>query len=284
MADQLADQSVLRQSSLLGRLMLDYDTTDELGRVDDLLVDLSQGQVVGLLCKGPLWQRQRPIYSWNQITNIGQDSLVLHGQRAAQPNAAAQPMVGLEVWTDLGNCVGHIVDYRFERQGTVVQYLFAQTEQPGLYGLAPEAIISAGRKRIMVSAPSVEQADYFANESIPLAPQDWQTTAQATAQNTAQTLAEQVQQRAQGLSSYAQENWLTEDLNQQLQDKTRQLQDRTQGLRSQLNQQVSKAKKRLSPLNKALEDTLENTLDQFSPPTPPPSIDVDSFEVWVDDD
>lgn len=280
MADQLADQSVLRQSSLLGRLMLDYDTTNELGQVDALLVDLSQGEVVGLLCKGPLWQRQQPIYSWDQITNIGQDSIVLRAQGSDLPNAAAQPMVGLEVWTDMGNCVGQIVDYRFERQGTVVQYLFAQTDQSGLYGLVPDAIISAGRKRIMVSASSVEQADYFANESTPLDPQDWQTTAQVTAQ----TLADQVQQRAQGLSNYAQENWITEDLNQQLQDKTRQLQDRTQGLRSQFNQQVSKAKKRLSPLNKALEDTLENTLDQFSNPTQPPSIDVDSFEVWEDDD
>ncbi|MEA5464546.1 hypothetical protein [Leptothoe sp. PORK10 BA2] len=272
----MADESVLQQGSLLGRLMLDYDTTNELGLVDSLLVNLAQGQVVGLVGKGPLWQRQRPIYSWSQVANIGQDSIVLRGQGTATPSTAAQPMVGLEVWTDTGNCVGQIVDYRFERQGTVVKYLFTQPHQPGLYGLAPDAIISAGRKRIMVSAPSVEQAEYFTDEAIPLDPQDWQTTAQA--------LAEQVQQRTQGLSNYAQEKWLTEDLNQQIQDKTRQIQDKTQGLRTQLNQQVSKAKKRLSPLNKALENTLGNTLDQFSPPTNTPAIDVDSFEVWEDDD
>ncbi|MEL6128169.1 MAG: hypothetical protein AAFR57_17550, partial [Pseudomonadota bacterium] len=41
------------------------------------------------------------------------------------------------------------------------QYLFARSEQPGLYGLAPDAIISAGRKRIMVSAPVAEKAPYF---------------------------------------------------------------------------------------------------------------------------
>ena len=62
------------------------------------------------------------------------------------------------------------------------------------------------------------------------------------------------------------------------------MQDRTQGLRSQLNQQVSKAKKRLSPLNKALENTLGDTLDKFSDRTEPSTIDVDSFEVWEDDD
>lgn len=277
----MADQSVLRQSTLLGRLMLDYDTTDELGLVDGLLVDVSQARVVGVLGRGPRWQRQRPIYRWRQITNIGADSIVLHGLGGEPPGAVAQPMVGLEVWTDTGNCVGQIVDYRFERQGTVVQYLFAQSEQPGLYGLAPDAIISAGRKRIMVSAQAIDQAEYFADEVNPVEQQDWQ----GTAQTTAQTIADQVQQRAQGFSDYAQERWLTEDLNEQLQSTTRQLQDRTQGLRSQLNQQVSKAKKRLGPLNKALENTLETTLDKLNQPnddTPP--IDIDSFEVWEDDD
>lgn len=276
--------SVLRQSLLLGYLMLDYDTTDELGVVDHLLVDISQGQVVGLVCQGVVWQRQKPVYSWQQIASIGADSIMLHGQGAQMPTSAAQSMLGLEVWTDTGNCVGQIVDYRFRRQGHVIQYLFAQADQPGLYGLAPDAIISVGRKRMMVAAQAIEQADYFADEGIPKPDTDWQ----ATAQTTAQSLVERVQQRAQGLSGYAQEHLISgdlDDLNEQLQSTTRQFQDRTQNLRSQLNQQVSKAKKRLGPLNKALENTVENTLDRFSEPddsTPP--IDLDSFEVWEDDD
>ena len=188
----MADESVLRRGALFGRLVLDYNTTNELGLVGDLLVDLAQGRVVGLLCQGALWQRQRPIYSWEHVTNIGKDSVVIHDPGAEMPNAAAQPMVGLEVWTDAGNCVGQIVDYRFERQGFVIQYLFAQSDQPGLYGLAPDAIISAGRKRIMVSALSVEQAEYFADEAIPLDQQDWQTTAQTTAQS----LADQVDRKS----------------------------------------------------------------------------------------
>ena len=249
--------------------MLDYDTTNELGLVDSLLVDISQGQVVGIVCQGPAWQRQRPVYDWRQITNIGADSIVLHTQGAQPPSAAAQPMVGLEVWTDMGNCVGQIVDYRFDRQGTILLYLFTRPDQSGLYGLFPDAIISAGRKRIMVSAQAIEQADYFADEVIPPDSQDWQSTAQVTAQS----LADQVQQRAQKLSDYAQERWLTEDLNEQLQSTT-------QDLRSKLNKQVSKAQKRLRPLNKALE----NTLEKFDNQTDTPAIDLDSFEVWEDDD
>ena len=277
----MADQSVLRQSSLLGRLMLDYDTTDELGLVDGLLVDLNQGKVVALVCKGPVWQRSA--YSWEQIVNIGADSIVLHAQAAERSQSAAQPMVGLEVWTDTGNCVGQIVDYRFELDGTVVQYLFAQPGQSGLYGLAPEAIISAGRKRMMVSAQSAEQAEYYGDEGMPGDQQDWQTTAQTTVQS----LADQMQQRAQGWSDYAQDHWLSEDLNEQLRSTGQQLQDRTQGLRSQLNQQVAKAKKRLGPLNRALENTVENALDKLGDQgnqTDAPAIDLDSFEVWEDDD
>ena len=280
----MANESVLRQGLLLGRLMLDYDTTDELGLVDSLLVDLTQKAVVALVCKGPVWQRQRPVYTWEQVVNIGADSLVLRAQGSELSKTAAQPMVGLEVWTDTGNCVGQIVDYRFERSGAVVHYLFAQPGRPGLYILMPEAIISAGRKRMMVSAQSAEQAESVADETIEQSDQpDWQTTAQTTAQS----LAEQVQQRAQDWSGYAQERWLSEDLNEQLQSTTRQLQDRTQGLRSQLSQQVSKAKKQIAPLNKALENTVENALDKLGDKpdrTDRPAIDLDTFEVWEDDE
>ena len=265
--------SVLRHSLLQGYLMLDYDTTDELGLVDGLLVDLSQAAVVGILVQSPVWQRQRPVYSWTQVTNIGTDSLVLQRRAGHPPSAAAQPMVGLEMWTDTGNCVGQIVDYRFERQGNVIQYLFAQPDQPGLYGLPPDEIISAGRKRIMVTDQAVAQATHFPNEAIPVDQQDWQTTAQTTAQS----LVGQVQQRAQGLSEYAQEHWLSEE---QLLSTSQQLQERTQGLRSQLNQQVSKAKKGLAPLNRAIE----NTLDKLGQSPDTPDIDLDSFEVWEDDD
>ncbi|MEM9806394.1 MAG: hypothetical protein AAF959_14050 [Cyanobacteria bacterium P01_D01_bin.56] len=270
-------ESVLRQSTLLGRLILDYDTTDELGLVDGLLVDVSQATVVGVSVQAPIWQRQRPVYGWNQVANIGTDSMVLQRSNGGQPSSAAQPMVGLEVWTDTGNCVGKIVDYRFERQGPIVQYLFAQPDQAGLYGLPPDTIISAGRKRIMVSDQSVEQATYLPDETIPVDQQDWQTTAQTTAQS----WVGQVQERAQDLSGYAQERWLAEE---QLQSTSQQFQERTQDLRSQLNQQVSKAKKKLGPLNRALENTLGNTLDKFSQPSDAPAIDLDSFEVWEEDD
>lgn len=191
--------------------------------------------------------------------------------------AGAQSMVGIEVWTDTGNCVGQLVDYRFDRRGAIVQYLFAQPDQAGLYGLSPDAIISAGRKRVMVSDQAVEQAVHFADAAVPVDQQDWQSTAQTTAQS----WVGQVQQRAQGLSDYAQERWLSED---QLQSTSQQFQDRTQELRSQLNQRVSKAKKRLGPLNRALENTLENTLDKFNQPGEPSNIDLDSFEVWEEED
>ena len=266
----MADEVILRQSDLQSRLILDYETTNELGWLDDLLVDVKQAQVVGILAKESMWQRQA--YGWNHIASIGADSIVLHRQGGELPNTAAQSMVGLEVWTDTGNCVGQIVDYRFERSGSLVQYLFAQPNQAGLYGLAPDAIISAGRKRLMVSDQAVEQAEYFADEVLPIDPQDWQVTAQTKAQ----TIATQVQQRAQNWSDYAQERWLNEDLNEQLQEQA-------QGLRSRLNQQVSKAQKRLRPLNKALGDTLENTLDRFDNSKEAPPIDLDSFEVWEDD-
>ena len=264
--------SVLRHSLLRGYLMLDYNTTEELGTVDGLLVDISRSRVVELVCQGPVWQRQRITYSWQQVTNIGADSIVLHVEGAANANAAAQIMVGLEVWTDTGNCVGQILDYQFEPQGDIVQYLFGEPSQPGLYGLPPDTIISAGRKRIMVSAQAADQAAYLPNEAVPV-----------LRQGTAQSLADQMQQQAESWSNYAQERWLSEDFNEQVQAKARQLQTRTEGLRSQLNQQVSNAKKRLRPLNRAVENTLDNTLEKLTDSQDTSTLDLESFEVWEDD-
>ena len=53
----MADEVILRQSDLQSRLILDYETTNELGWLDDLLVDVKQAQVVGILAKESMWQR-----------------------------------------------------------------------------------------------------------------------------------------------------------------------------------------------------------------------------------
>ena len=278
MPDPAPAPDLLRHSALQDRMVLDYNTTETVGTVETLLVDVKQGQVAGILCKTGLIGRQKQRLSWSQLETIGGDSLVVRGQAEVDPAqlTAAQPAIGLEVWTDTGNKAGHIVDFQFSRtDGEIVWYLFTaegfKERGEGLYGLKPNDILSAGRKRIMVAAAAVEQAEVKtegltqqagqapevmrADDSHP--PQDWQSLVQG-----AKLFGKKVQQRAQELRDYTQEH---------LPEITEQIQDQTQ-------QAGNTVQKRVEDIRNRLQDKTSST-DKASTET----IDLESFEVWEDD-
>ncbi|MEO0540065.1 MAG: PRC-barrel domain-containing protein [Cyanobacteria bacterium P01_A01_bin.105] len=279
MPDAAPDLSLLRHSALQNRLVLDYTTTETVGTVETLLVDVKQGQVAGLVCRTGLMGRQKTQLAWSQLESIGADSLVVRAGASGDGGMAAQSALGLEVWTDAGNKVGLIADFQFSRAtGEVTWYLFAaEGQNDGLYGLQSRDILSAGRKRIMVAAAAVDQAEIKAEavppqtvapqtvaqptEVIPSdyqqAPPDWQSLVKG-----AKLFGKKVQQRAQDLKDY------TEDHLPELQE---QFQDRTQQASRQVQQQVNEIKGRLQPQGPFSEHKTEET------------IDIESFEVWEDD-
>lgn len=277
----MTDDALLRHSQLLNRLVIDYDTTEELGIVDTLLVEAQRAQVTGIVSRAGWLGRQQQTFAWSQLVSIGKDSVLIHAQPAAEraDGNAAQEMIGLEVWTDSGDKAGHIADYLFDRQtGAVTLYLFQQglrelTE--GLYGLSPEAILSVGRKRMMVSAAAVEQAEIqsaglnqraaqaadFLRADYRQTRQDWSALKQG-----AQSWFGKLQQQTQKLSEYTQEN---------LPELTEQLQEKTQQARNQVRQRVDQ-----------LKDRLQQT--GLTPPggafaEPPDTLDIEAFEVWEED-
>ena len=274
MTDPASDVDLLRHSTLQDRLVLDYDTTESVGAVEALLVDVKQGRVEGLVCKAGLMGRQKERLSWGQLASIGTDSVVVrsHPSSGSERLMAAQPAVSLEVWTEAGNIAGQIVDFQFARNsGEVVWYLFAPEGSTalgdGLYGLRPSDILSAGRKRVMATAAAIEQADRIADGLPPVTapspeflqdgsptPQDWQSLVKGAKQ-----LGQTVQQRAQELKDYTQGHLpeLTEQLQGQTQQASNTVQKRFEKIRSQFQQQ-----------------------DTDRSPDP---IDLDSFEVWEDD-
>ncbi|MEO1403526.1 MAG: hypothetical protein AAFV72_20080 [Cyanobacteria bacterium J06635_1] len=288
----MTDDATIRHAELLNRLVIDVDTTEEVGHVDSLLVDLKRAQVEGMICKTGLLGRQKQTFAWSQVASIGQDSLVVHaasGQKAEGASgsqdriAAAQSVLGLEVWTDTGNQLGRIADYVMDpKSGEVLQYLFAaeglRELTEGLFSLAPSAILSAGRKRMMVSASAAEGAEVYevglnqkATEAADFLKSDYAQTQQDLDAfvKGAKTLADKLKQRTQKLSDYTQEN---------LPELTEQLQERTQGIRDRMQKQVSDVREKLkkAPLKPPAIFTTD------SPDTD--TIDIDAFEVWDDDD
>lgn len=285
----MTDDATIRYAELLNRLVIDVDTTEEMGHVEGLLVDLKRAHVEGMVCKAGLLGRQKETFAWSQVTSIGQDSLVVRATAREPMNqdsrdtqdriAAAQNAIGLEVWTDTGDQVGHIADYVIEpKTGAVVQYLFAaeglRELTDGLFSFAPSAILSAGRKRMMVTASAAEGAEVYqvglnqrAAQTADFLKSDYAQTQQDldTLVKGAKSLAEKLKQRTRQLSDYTQET---------LPELTEQLQDRTQGIRDRMQKQVEDVKDRLQKTRPSLFDTDDSKTD---------TIDIAAFEVWEDD-
>ena len=198
------DAAVIRQGELVGMGLMAYETTEEVGRVDHLLVNVAEAEVVGFACKagGPLGNvlGRKQSVSWAQLVKIGRDRIIIH--TAVPPSemienqlAAAQNVTGLEVWTDGGDCIGRVVDFCLAVEtGKVQQYLFALNlrddapaqesvaiaEEPTVevFAIAPSTIISAGRKRMMIAEEDARRAQPYdqrlaINASKPEGPLDW---------------------------------------------------------------------------------------------------------------
>jgi uncharacterized protein YrrD len=159
---------VLSHRDLCDRLVIDMATTEEIGRVSHFVVDVKSHQVEGLVCKAGVIGRERVPVPWVQIEAIGTDSIVVKRSNAAisQRFDEALPMEGQEIWTDVGNRIGRLVDFCFDRQtGAIVQYLFMapgwQGLTDGVYLFKPDSVVSAGRKRMMVHHAALADAPQY---------------------------------------------------------------------------------------------------------------------------
>jgi len=162
-------QEGTRQSSLINKLVLDRQTTEEIGRVEEMSIDPVAHKILGLVCKSGLFGRQKQVFMWDQIHSIGKDSIIVSpgSEARAQKPESAQQVLGREVWADSGDKVGNLQDCVFDLQtGDIVEYLFVSNGwrgiTEGIYCFPPEAILGVGKQRVMVSRASVETPQLYA--------------------------------------------------------------------------------------------------------------------------
>ena len=276
----MAEESdkILRASQLVERLVLDLDTADAIGHVAQVLVDVQQHQVEGLICQTGLLGRDRSPVSWVQIESIGKDSLVVRpGPDVSGPGLdAAQPMAGLEVWSDAGDRIGRLVDYCLDRQtGKIQCYLYTPEGlrglADGLYAIAPAAVVSAGRKRMMVRDGAIAQPDLYeagwsqrATQAQAYLQDDYAQTRKdwESAKQSGQAIAGEVQEQAQKLASQA---------------------------KDQFGQVLGTFQKRTRRLRGKVRDTVTDLTaslpsERRPPGDPGSTLDVEAMEVWPDED
>lgn len=288
----------LLKTDLLRLVPINLDTAESFGPITEVWVDPRRHWILGVGCGGGLGRRSQR-FLWDQVISIGHDGLVLRDSSAHNNDEERQnhleaalaegiALSEVEVWSDHGDRLGHLNDYRFDpSRGAILQYHFStQTSSdlpPGCYALSPEAVISLGRRRMMVSQTALAQAEHLGDpvpprsvgtrsplEALPLDQvldhipdprQTWDATLDKTRQARTQ-FSDQVQEQGHRLQSEAQQrlgSWLGD------------VKKRTRRLRHQIRETVS-----------------DVTAGLPTPPPPrdtrPPTIDVDATELWGDDD
>lgn len=213
---------IVRQSELLNRLVIDRNTAEEVGRVEQLRLNSQLHQVESFICKSGLLGSKKQIFAWEQIITIGGDSImvnnILEVAQAERPSQAIS-LIGHEVWTDAGNKAGKIVDYLFNSQtGAVVNYLFVSSGWrgvlEGVYLLPVEAIASVGSKRLIVADAVVQALQQYVeglNQKVSQAAEflkeDYKKTQEdlENIKRSAQNIAEQVKETTEAVTNIAKE-------------------------------------------------------------------------------
>ncbi|MDK3159723.1 PRC-barrel domain-containing protein [Kamptonema cortianum] len=156
--------TVLRQTQLLNRLVLDLKTAEELGQVERLWIDPTLHQIVGVVCKSGLFGGKKYTFGWTQISAIG-DSVIVDRDRELDPNQPLpqESLIGHEIWTDTGNKAGGVVDYLFNPQtGEILYYMYTSSGWAGVMGskyiLAPTEITSLGSKRLIAQNAAIQNS------------------------------------------------------------------------------------------------------------------------------
>ncbi|WOD38852.1 hypothetical protein [Nodosilinea sp. E11] len=293
-------QGILK-SELLNRLAINLDTAEEFGPIAEIWVNGRTHQVQGVGCSvGGLLTRQHRRFLWPQIGSIGRDGVVVKaGAKVEAIDEHLQnclPLGEVELWSDHGDRMGQLVDYRFDpTTGNILQYLFVPVEAsdlaPGLYGLDPVAVISTGRRRMMAEAAALKAApmvragmqppaapppsspfDRIPLDKMPDPRQGWEAAVKGT-QTMRDQFQGQFQEGRQKLGAEAQDR--RQRLQAEAQDKLGGLlgnvKKRTRHLRHQLREAVTDATAGL-PSGPNLRD------DKI------PTIDVDAMEPWPEDD
>ena len=272
----VARPDTVQQGELLNLPVIDINTAEVVGRISEVLVDAQAHQVEGIVCRGGLMGRERHTFSWVQIESIGRDSVVVRPITDHAPHRLdqAHPMTGQEVWSDAGDHVGRLVDFRLNaRTGLILAYGFAPEGLRGLteavYSLPPAAIISVGRKRMMVRDAAVSEPAVFgpglaqkAADAAAALKADYAHTRDQlapAAQQSSQEIADQLQARVQKLSDTAKGQWG---------QVFGQVKQRTRRLRHQLRETVTDMTADL-PVGRRPDPDSDSI-----------TVDVDSMEVW----
>lgn len=252
----------IQQSNLLGRLILNRETAEEIGHVKEFWLDATNHQVMAIVSESGFLRRKVQFLRWGQVEAIGEDSILvsLSVETSGDPPEGSELVIGHELWTDDGNKAGRITDYCFDlKTGTVVAYLFNsngwQGITDGVYILMPEAVLSSGTKRLIAKAEQVKDAEQF-SEGLK------GKLAQATEvvkEDFAQTRQDMAALKERGSSTVAQVKEKTQQVGIQMQTKLSDIAEHAHGATQQI---ATQAQSTLAEASERIQHTAHDVAKQ----------------------
>jgi uncharacterized protein YrrD len=207
-------QALVKYSDLLGRLVINRLTAEEVGHVDQVWLDGKTQQALGFTYRAGLLNLKRPLVSWTQLESIGPDSLVVslpEGAVQDQPPQSGITLIGFELWSEDGLKAGVIGDYHLDPEtGAIADYLLIRDEwqgmTSGIYRILPQDVVSIGQHRVIVTRQAVDQAEQvvgaIAQRVSEFFKRDYQRTLDhlSSAFGDPKAIAQRLQTKAQGLA------------------------------------------------------------------------------------
>ncbi|MBW4519978.1 MAG: PRC-barrel domain-containing protein [Scytolyngbya sp. HA4215-MV1] len=275
----------IRQSELLNQLVLDRNTMEELGRIEVLWMYPQAHRVLGFVCKTGFLSGKKLAFKLSQVTAIGENGILTHGQAEAtdaEKVKQLESLINLEVWSDAGNRVGKITDCVFNLQtGLIAHYLFVSSGWSSMVGevyqLPPGKVQSFGRKRVLVAESAIAlfelaqggipqklgKVGEFVKEEVAQDMRSFTKQAQSVTEQAKgrwQNLAGLAKQRAQALSQQAKEK--LQAVNEQLREEAETLAQQAREKSEALAQEARKRSELLAEQLKERGQTIGEQMEE----------------------
>jgi len=159
---------LIKQSQLIGKLVLDRQTMEEIGKVDRVWLNPHTHRIIGFTSKSGLLGMKKRSFAWQQIYSLGNNILVnniANEDEWHKPDNSEQ-ILDWELLTEDGNKAGKIEDYLIEpTTGEVISYLFLAIDRGNIltrrFLLAPEGITNIGNNRVLARTIAVETSEPY---------------------------------------------------------------------------------------------------------------------------
>ncbi|HXT38143.1 MAG TPA: PRC-barrel domain-containing protein [Chloroflexota bacterium] len=162
------EMRMMQGEAFRGLAVVSVQQAQNLGTVEDLLLDLTKHRVAALLLQGGLF-RGGPMVRWSDIRSIGRDAVMVDDSSAAIPTAEQDQVMRLaslrdtQVVGDNGELAGTVAGVEIDPDtGKVTAYVVTAPEGGGLFHSAPrfrvqpEAIAGIGPKLITINAQAID--------------------------------------------------------------------------------------------------------------------------------